>query len=356
MALSITIDPPASAFFLLRPANAAAELAFTDVVEHVQHIPQDEDPERAARCREMTSHLFLSSQTQSISIPAGRLHRRRIQATMPGSSSPIIDGHNDSSDFDTGGVHVWAGGYFIDLSLEQHSRHRKWSVGRYSERITPNIVLTMDKFTGVARQQTSIRVDGLTRLAYLVASLPDMITVNSAKPVHTPGVMEACRLALPSGLNTIILGQLQYEFEYTNFSRTPQAQGILAAYLEQGGGVRATPEALSATPTPGSMTKTIGPYTLAGIFGAGSFGSVRSAVGPRGDKILAIKTIVSRRKSSTATQVMQNLSQLIGTSTEPCHVLRMVDSFQLPGTLDETHLVLEPFTPITMDKLPVDTQ
>jgi hypothetical protein len=218
------LGPPASAFFLLRPANAAAEWAFTDVVECILRLPQDEDPEENGRRKAMAGHLYLSSLSQTCSVTAGRLYRRRIQESIPGSSSPISEGNTN---VEGGGINVWTGGYFVDLEL--HS-HRRWSLGRYSSRFPPDITLTMDKFTGIARQHTYISVDPATRLAYLTALLPDMLTVDSVSPIYTPGALEPCRLALRAGISQITLGQLQYKFEYTEFSRTPQAQQILVKF------------------------------------------------------------------------------------------------------------------------------
>jgi hypothetical protein len=290
-------------------------LAFTDVVECILRLPQDEDPEENGRRKAMARHLYLSFLSQTCSVTAGRLYKRRIQESIPGSSSPIPEG---DTNVEGGGINVWTGDYFVDLEL--HSR-RRWSLGRYSSCFPPDITLTMDRFTGIARQHTYICVDPATRLAYLTALLPDMLTVDSVSPIYTPGTLEP-----------------------------------LVKFLRHHSGLQPSPEDLSAAPTPGGTTRTIGSYTLSGVLGAGSFGSVRPAVGPRGDRVVAIKTIISRSKSSGAVQALEHLTRLINASSEPCHIFRMLESFEVAGTLAETHLVLEPFTPITMDKLPVSIQ
>ncbi|CAH0044899.1 unnamed protein product [Clonostachys solani] len=282
--MPVLVGCPDNAFFTLKPKNAAALLAFTEVVDHILQEQQHSDlQERVARTAQF---LWLDSNEKVESKPVAQLMSRRLN-TMPGSSSPLssIDGET--------GMFVWTGGYFFDL---EKSSSAGWTLGR---------------------------------------------------------------LGLPSASNTLDIGGLQFEFTYTNFSQTEQAKVILRDYLARvyGADSQAPSETISATPTPGSTTSTLGQYTLYGALGAGSYGSVRPAVSRSGDEIFAIKTIISRRNlASESIPTMRRITKLLDSSPGKGNVLRLIESFEIPGAMDEIHLVLSPFTPITLEKLPVQTQ
>lgn len=350
MSASISLGFPPSAVFLLRPSNSAAQLAFSDVVNFAAEKQQQPDhgPDWVPT---FTKFMWLASKDQVASREVGHLIRRRFVAAMPGSSSPA-----PGTDDDQHSASIWSGGYFITLDAETPTS--QWSLGRRSSSYLPDLVLTLDKITHLSRIQAWLRVDAETRRAYLTSRERGRFSINSISPSETPG--EVNRLSFNSRSNTFAVGELQYSFDYTDFIATPEGQRTLANYLTKiyGTGSQPPPEAIAATPTPGPTTKTIGAYTLYGILGTGTFGSVRPATSARGDKVLAIKTIVSRSTSSGVIQLMQNLTRLLNSTewAKRVNILRLVEAFTIPGNLEEIHLVLEPFTPITLEKLPVHTQ
>ncbi|EGX88303.1 Protein kinase-like domain [Cordyceps militaris CM01] len=338
----IAIGVPKQAFFVLRPSNAAAQLAFSDVVDYVQQQQQDEVSQR--ECHHIAKFLWLDSERQVASDSVARLLRYRSQMDLPGSSSPQSPGGHMSS------VDIWMGGYFIDLS---QSYSKDWSFGRHSSKLFADLVVTRDKLTHVSRKHAILRIDSETRLAFLKPGASE-ISVNSVSGNETTS-----RLALRLGTNVVEMGELRFDFEYTEFSRTDEATGILSEYLTDvyGSDSQPPPESISATPTPSSATKIIGSYVLNGILGAGTFGSVRPATGIAGNKILAIKSIVTRPNiSAEPIATMEELTRRLDSSTDENYILRLVESFRVAGNLNEVHLVLEPFTPITLEKIPVQTQ
>ncbi|ATY65720.1 kinase-like domain [Cordyceps militaris] len=304
----IAIGVPKQAFFVLRPSNAAAQLAFSDVVDYVQQQQQDEVSQR--ECHHIAKFLWLDSERQVASDSVARLLRYRSQMDLPGSSSPQSPGGHMSS------VDIWMGGYFIDLS---QSYSKDWSFGRHSSKLFADLV----------------------RNAFSVLKAWSQ---RDFRKLST---------------NVVEMGELRFDFEYTEFSRTDEATGILSEYLTDvyGSDSQPPPESISATPTPSSATKIIGSYVLNGILGAGTFGSVRPATGIAGNKILAIKSIVTRPNiSAEPIATMEELTRRLDLSTDENYILRLVESFRVAGNLNEVHLVLEPFTPITLEKIPVQTQ
>lgn len=212
----------------------------------------------------------------------------------------------------------------------------------------------MDRQTSVSRINTSLRVDNTIPLAYLASHQPNLISVNSESATIGP----LYRLSVPSASNKLDIGGLKYEFTYTNFSQTEQAKVILRDYLVQiySTDSQAPSETVSATPTPGSTTSTLRQYTLYRALGAGSYRSVQPAVSRTGNKIFTIKTIISRRNlASESISTMRKITELLDSSPSK-NVLRLIETFEIPGAMDEVHLVPSPFTPITLEKLLVQTQ
>ncbi|EEU38737.1 uncharacterized protein NECHADRAFT_83180 [Fusarium vanettenii 77-13-4] len=327
--------PAGNALVVLRPENAAAKLAFSDVVDFIKE--QDNDDGHGLRSR-FSRYMWFSDE-QVYDPAVNRLVNHQLKLSLDGSSSPSS---GTSSDHFSQDVRIWTGFFFLDPNIPPLLQRLGWSVGRLSQknlalgRANVDLLLTTSRSSQVARRHAFISFSAETRLA---------------------------RVSLESGssvTNSVSFEDLRYTLEYTPHCHRPEGQAGLGEYVNAlHGDDQPTKEALLATPTPTLNSQTIGKYSVTGLIGMGSFGRVRPATDPQRDQLVAIKTIEVRVNNAQAIRrkldLMDTLSTLVKAEKQT-KMLRVIETIHVPGTrIDEFHVILEPFVEITFDKMPQGT-
>ncbi|KAI8716976.1 hypothetical protein NCS52_00992600 [Fusarium sp. LHS14.1] len=328
--------PAGNALVVLRPKNAAAKLAFSDVVDFIKE--QDNDDGHGLRSR-FSRYIWFSDE-QVYDPAVSRLVNHQLKLSLDGSSSPSS---GTSSDHFSQDVRICTGFFFLDSNIPPLIQRLGWSVGRLSQknvalgRANVDLLLTTSRSSQVARRHAFISFSAETRLA---------------------------RVSLESGssvTNSVSFEDLRYTLEYTPHCHRPEGQAGLGEYVNAlHGDDQPTKEALLATPTPTLNSQTIGKYSVTGLIGMGSFGRVRPATDPQRDQLVAIKTIEVRANSAQAIRrkldLMDNLSTLANAEKQT-NMLKVIETIHVPGArIDEFHVILEPFVEITFDKMPQGTQ
>ncbi|KAH8729989.1 kinase-like domain-containing protein [Ilyonectria robusta] len=309
-------SPAGRALIILRPENAAAKLAFSEVVDFIQEQTHRDD-ENLVRIQ---SHYaqFIWFADEQVSDPA--VTRLVNQRRSVGSSSP-----SSSSEHSSPPVTIWTGFYFLDPDTSPLIHSLGWSGGRLK-----------------------------TQMACVSLDFGDSAVINNIS-VSSQGSTVACANAE----NSILLGDLRYTLENAPHCRRSEGQARLRDYLTAiHGDDQPTKEALLATPTPTMNAQTIGSYTItaAGMVGKGSFGRVRPATGPDG-KLVAIKTLEKAGNTQPIREkidMIKSVSQ-IATIERQTNILSCVESIHMGGNIHEFHIVLEPFVDITLDRVPLQT-
>lgn len=345
-------SPAGRALVILQPENAAAKLAFSEVVDFIQEQTHRDD-ENLVRIQ---SHYaqFIWFADEQVSDPA--VTRLVNQRRSVGSSSL-----SSSSEHSSPPVTIWTGFYFLDPDTSPLIHSLGWSGGRLSKKNVAlgqpvvDLLLTISRKTQLARRHAFISFSKETQMACVSLDFGDSAVINNTS-VSSQGSTVACANAE----NSISLGDLRYTLEYTPHCRRSEGQARLRDYLTAiHGDDQPTKEALLATPTPTMNAQTIGSYTItaAGMVGKGSFGRVRPATGPDG-KLVAIKTLEKAGNTQPIRdkiEVIKSISQ-IATMERQTNILTCVESIHMGGNIHEFHIVLEHFVDITLDKVPLQTQ
>ncbi|KAL2679346.1 hypothetical protein Neosp_010119 [[Neocosmospora] mangrovei] len=340
--------PAGNALVVLRPENAAAKLAFSDVVDFIKE--QDNDDGHGLRSR-FSRYMWFSDE-QVYDPAVNRLVNHQLKLSLDGSSSPSS---GTSSDHLSQDVSIWTGFFFLDPNIPPLLQRLGWSVGRLSQknlalgRANVDLLLTTSRSSQVARRHAFISFSAETRLARVSLEFGSLVIVNN----HS--------LTSRGNNNSVSFEDLRYTLEYTPHCHRPEGQAGLGEYVNAlHGDDQPTKEALLATPTPTLNSQTIGKYSVTGLIGMGSFGRVRPATDPQRDQLVAIKTIEVRANNAQAIRrkldLMDNLSTLANAEKQT-NMLKVIETIHVPGArIDEFHVILEPFVEITFDKMPQGTQ
>ncbi|KAL7810926.1 kinase-like domain-containing protein [Trichoderma gracile] len=349
--------PAGSALMVLCPENEAAKWAFSQVVDFIkeQHRTQTDEGDDSSDVRSHYAKFMWFSDEQIYDAAVSRyVHDRSILESSASSSSNVDEPATTL---------IWTGFYFLDTSIETLQPSKGWLLGRLSRKYVSfgqpavDMALSASRASSVARRHAVISFSRETRLATVSLEFGNSIVVN-ATSLTSRGSVAGCPLAK----NRIHVGDLMYSLEYTPYCRQNEGQMDLSDHLRSiHGNNQPTKEVLQATPTPQTTNaQTIGRYTITGgLTGLGAFGRVRPAVGPDGQKTVAIKTMDARPSRTRDTQrkieLMEHVSRLAKAETQR-NVLTMIESIYVPGRqLNEFHIVLEPYIGFTLHEIPKDT-
>ncbi|KAH6957563.1 kinase-like domain-containing protein [Ilyonectria sp. MPI-CAGE-AT-0026] len=224
-------SPAGRALVILRPENAAAKLAFSEVVDFIQEQTHRDD-ENLVRIQSHYAQFFWFADEQ-VSDPA--VTRLVNQRRSVGSSSP-----SSSSEHSSPPVTIW---HKKNVALGQP---------------VVDLLLTISRKTQLARRHAFISFSKETQMACVSLDFGDSAVINNTS-VSSQGSTVACANAE----NSISLGDLRYTLEYTPHCRRSEGQARLRDYLTAiHGDDQPTKEALLATPTPTMNAQTIGSYTI----------------------------------------------------------------------------------------------
>lgn len=351
-------SPAGTALMILRPENEAAKLAFSEVVDFLkeQHHAQNDGEESTNVRSHFAKYMWFSD--EQIHDPA--VSRYVNDKKVAESSSSTASHVEDEESFST---LIWTGFYFIDTNVKPLNSDTGWVVGRLSRRSisfaqpTVDIALAANRAGGVARRHSVVNFSPETRLAIVSLEFGSSTVVNTTS-LTSKGDIAGCTLAD----NRVHFGDLMYSLDYTSYCHGSKGQADLSNFIKAiHGNNQPTKEVLQATPTPQiTHAQTIGRYTVTGgLTGLGSFGRVRPAVTPDGQKTVAIKTMDARPSRTRDTQrkieLMESLSRL--SKAEKQHnILTMIESIYVPGRqMNEFHVVLEPYIGFTLHEIPNNT-
>ncbi|EGU88226.1 hypothetical protein FOXB_01254, partial [Fusarium oxysporum f. sp. conglutinans Fo5176] len=316
------------ALVILYPQNAAAKLAFSNVIDFLQ----EQDPiSESIRSHYAKFIWYAEQQTSDVDV-ARLVHSQRDVS----SSSPSSSNNSTLSPVD-----IWTGFYFIDPTITPKNAFQGWAVGRLSRRHMTlgqsvcDLLLTTSRTSLIARRHAFVSFSKETRMA------------SSAVCAHAE--------------NSILFEDLRYTLEYTPYCYSDEGRKVLNTYLTRiYGDDQPTEEALLATPTPNRNSQTIGSYTITGanLIGMGSYGRVRPATGPN-CAVVAIKTMEAKPASLEFIQgkidMVRSITTLLETNNQQ-NVLRCTEVMHMEGTnYHEFHMILQPFVDINLMRLPNDT-
>ncbi|KAL6832286.1 kinase-like domain-containing protein [Trichoderma camerunense] len=355
-------SPAGRALMVLRPENEAAKWAFSQVVDFIkEQDAQSDDDDLVTDVRSHYAKFMWFSDEQVYDSAVSRFVNHSTIVESPSSPSSLSS--STCSLEEPCPTMIWTGFYFLDSNIKTLHSDCGWLIGRLSKRgvsfaqPTVDILLTDSRAGNVARRHAVINFSPETRLATVSLEFGNSAVVN-ATSLTSKGSVAGCAL----GQNRIHFGDLMYSLEYTSYCLRPQGQTDLSSHLTGiHGDNQPTKEVLQATPTPQTTNvQTIGKYTITGgLTGRGTFGRVRPAVGPDGQKIVAVKTMEARPGRIQYTREKIALMDLIAqrAQAERQHnVLTMIESIHIRGRqVDEFHIVLEPYIGFTLSEIPKDT-
>ncbi|KAL7782966.1 kinase-like domain-containing protein [Trichoderma afarasin] len=355
-------SPAGRALMVLRPENEAAKWAFSQVVDFIkEQDAQSDDDDLVTDVRSHYAKFMWFSDEQVYDSAVSRFVNHSTIVESPSSPSSLSS--STCSLEEPCPTMIWTGFYFLDSNIKTLHSDCGWLIGRLSKRgvsfaqPTVDILLTDSRAGNVARRHAVINFSPETRLATVSLEFGNSAVVN-ATSLTSKGSVAGCAL----GQNRIHFGDLMYSLEYTSYCLRPQGQTDLSSHITGiHGDNQPTKEVLQATPTPQTTNvQTIGKYTITGgLTGRGTFGRVRPAVGPDGQKIVAVKTMEARPGRIQYTREKIALMDLIAqrAQIEKQHnVLTMIESIHIQGRqVDEFHIVLEPYIGFTLSEIPKDT-
>ncbi|KAM5528715.1 hypothetical protein FOXYSP1_19196 [Fusarium oxysporum f. sp. phaseoli] len=328
----------------LRPQNAEAKLAFSQVVDWLLKKSQADDfqaqeREQASRCISIVSRQVRDQQVNRLveQIETGRLS----------SSSPISPGRN--VDKDRSSVYIHTGCYFIDLACPLANDFRGWVAGRKISKIDNDFILCLDNscLFGIRLYHVAFQVHETGRI--LVQNFSDRGTVEvNGDVLHS----RESRL-FNQHTSSIRLGQLTYLVEYTRHSTTQDHTEAMADYIRKFYGHK-SPLDISMTPTPAPRNAIqIGQWSLssARTIGVGGSGRVGVGVNKKGDVVATKRMNVSERNGNLLRgrrSVVETLTLWVTAAREE-RIIRLVevitDDPNANNKASDIWFVLTPFTP-----------
>ncbi|EGU72583.1 hypothetical protein FOXB_16907, partial [Fusarium oxysporum f. sp. conglutinans Fo5176] len=304
----------------LRPQNAEARLAFSQVVDWLLETSQADDFQ--AQEREQASHHISTASKQVRDQQVNRLIEQ-IETGHLSSSSPTSSGQ--SVDKSESSVYIHTGCYFIDLSQPPTNNFRGWIAGRKSNKTHNDFILCLDNSSlfGIRQHHATFQVHETGRI--LVQKISDRGTVEvDGDVLHA----RECRL-FNQHTSSIRLGQLKYLVEYTRHSNTENHTEAMTEYTRKLYSHKNLLDiSMTPTPAPGNGIQ-IGQWSLssAGTVGVGGSGRVSVGVNKKGDVVAVKRMNVSESNGNllrSRRSVIETLTLLASAAKEE-RIVRLVE-------------------------------
>ncbi|KAH7187045.1 kinase-like domain-containing protein [Fusarium oxysporum] len=331
----------------LRPQNAEARLAFSQVVDWLLETSQPDDFQ--AQEREQASHHISTASRQVRDQQVNRLIEQ-IETGHLSSSSPTSSGQ--SVDKGESSVYIHTGCYFIDLSQPPTNNFRGWIAGRKSNKTHNDFILCLDNSSlfGIRQHHATFQVHETGRILVQKISDRGVVEVDG-------DVLHAREHRLfNQHTSSIRLGQLKYLVEYTRHSTTEKHTEAMTEYVRKFYSHKNTLDiSMTPTPAPGNGIQ-IGQWSLsgAGTVGVGGSGRVSVGVNKKGDVVAMKRMNVSESNENllrSRRSVIETLTQLANAAKEE-RIVRLVevitDDPNATNKAADIWFVLTPFTPKTL--------
>ncbi|RKK82230.1 hypothetical protein BFJ68_g17553 [Fusarium oxysporum] len=331
----------------LRPQNAEARLAFSQVVDWLLETSQADDFQ--AQEREQASHHISTASRQVLDQQVNRLIEQ-IKTGHLSSSSPTSSGQ--SVDKGESSVYIHTGCYFIDLSRPPTNNFRGWIAGRKSNKTYNDFILCLDNSSlfGIRQHHATFQIHETGRI--LVQKISDRGVVE----VDGDVLHARERRLFNQHTSSIRLGQLKYLVEYTRHSTTEKHTEAMTEYIRKFYSHKNTIDiSMTPTPAPGNGIQ-IGQWSLsgAGTVGVGGSGRVSVGVNKKGDVVAMKRMNVSESNGNllrSRRSVVETLTQLANAVKEE-RIVRLVEVItDVPNATNKAAdiwFVLTPFTPKTL--------
>ncbi|KAJ2981301.1 hypothetical protein NUW58_g6722 [Xylaria curta] len=352
---------PADAFATLKPTNALARLAFSDIYEHFTSMRQG-NQEAPPAFRDM---VVEASQTFDRDALRLRLERERevsqnaYASDVETSESPL------EPDSDTEKQHkelgnIWTGHYSLVLKSPPFEPRTGWTVGK--DRLgsvpfdLPLCTRIFAKWYGINLRNPHARLNFVfTNRAFYIAncsrSQSTQLVVNGDAVKQQPYMLNQHSMKIQ-------LDKLEYTFQWTEYAATQNFIEERGRYVTTLGGPAKVDVDM---PTPLPNRTTIGTWTLGDPLGAGGQGRVFFATNSSGE-VAAIK-MMERRPDNNSTvddevRVCNKVTEFAKKSDDDGRILRVLEvlytnheKFSSKVPFDIVAVVLQPMTPQTLANL-----
>ncbi|KAI0410750.1 kinase-like domain-containing protein [Xylaria grammica] len=348
-----------NAFATLKPANALARLAFSNLYETFISRRQSISEEGPLAFRRM---VVEASQTLDPDVLRLELERRRHVSQKAYASDAETSDSLSELDRDTEKQHeelgtIWTGHYILAFSSWPHDAARGWTAGKCPlGGIVTDLLLCTNIFArwhGINLRNPHARINFVpeNRSLYIAGCSSS----QSARVVVNGDAVARRRYMLNQHSMSIWLDKLEYTFQWTDYAATKGFIDDRARYVVGAGGPL---EVDIDMPTPLPNTRTMGKWTLGKPLGAGGHGRVFLATNTSGG-VAALK--IMERKSRNAShvdaevQICNEVTAFAQVSDDGGRILRAVEVLYTDGkkfssetAFDNVTIVMQPMTPETL--------
>lgn len=343
---STVYEPLLQAFATLTPVNTAARVAFSDVFESANLSQKQQKTEYPHHGQFM--HV---NQEPEYDREVALLRTRHDDGSV--SDTPT-DPDTESEPETTDAGRIWTGCYFFQMSVLPRRPEVGWLAGKGRLGEEPEFLLaTRQRSHGIRGRHAFFMFNSETRFLSISRAS------RAANDIYVDGIPITNQIAFNKSEARIRIGQLEYLFKYTEFSRDEifyqQRDELLSRIF--GWSNLILP---SVTPTPAPHSIAVGEWTLAASAGKGGFGKVSVATNTS-NEVVAIKMM--ERSARTASHIaqeiatLQKITDLVNRERED-RIVRLREVIYQhgkeqysPPRLEEVSLVLEPVVRQTFAEL-----
>jgi hypothetical protein len=349
------------AFASLRPANALAKLAFSDVYDILTSQHNQTDAQDVLRRMHVEP-----KQTHDDEIVRLRREMERTKHDTDGEASDSLtepDTDTEKHMKELGFGMVWVGCYLLELQSPPAVPERGWAAGKGPlENLPIDLLLCTRSFAkshdiNLRNPHARFNFDPENKSFYIIGcsrSPLAQLTVNGDAAKRQPYHLNQHSM-------TILLDKLEYHFQWTEYAAKDDFKKERRRYVARTLGGRVAVNIDVEMPTPLPNKRTMGRWTLGDALGAGGTGRVFFASDHSGD-VAAIKVVErtshNRHQVDRDIETLQKVSNLALKSDDGDRILRVVEviysngeEFSSKMAFDNIAIVLKPMAPQTFHDL-----
>ena len=350
----------ADAFATLRPTNALARLAFSDLYETFTIKRQNTQEDAPPAFRRM---VVEASQTFDGDVLRLRLETERRVSQNAYASDAETSESLPEPDSDTEEQHqelgeIWTGHYLLGLKSPPSVPERGYAVSKGPLESIPFDVLLCTKifakWHGINLRNPHARLNFFpeNRGLYIASCSRS----QSAQLVVNGDAVQRRPYALNQHSMNVWMDKLEYTFQWTDYAATEDFMEERSLYVTRtlGGPLEVDVD----MPTPLPNRRIMGRWTMGDPLGAGGHGRVFLATNPLGE-VAAIKMMERRSDNHSIVdaevRICNEVTAFAGKSDDGGRILRVVEvlytkdeKFSSKTAFDNVAVVLQPMTPQTL--------
>ena len=349
----------ADAFATLRPANALARLAFSDLYETLtikRQNTQEDAPPAFHRMAVDTLQTF-DREVLRLRLETGRRVSQNAYASDAETSESLPEPDSDTEEQHQELGKIWMGHYVLRLEFPPSVAERGYAVGKGPlENVPIDLLLctkVFAKWHGINLRNPHARLNFFpeNRGLYITSCSRS----QSARLVVNGDAVEWRPYMMNQHIMSVWLDKLEYTFQWTDYAATEGFMDERSEYV-----IRSLRGPLAVDvdmPTPLPNRRTMGRWTLGDPLGAGGCGRVFFATNPLGE-VAAIK-VMERRSDNynlvdAEVQICNEVTAFAGKSDDGGRIMRVVEvlytkdeNFSSKAAFDNVAIVMQPMTPRT---------